>query len=136
MKKQAELRKDLVARLVELGHRVDEFEDEMRAPLEADFAEQATQMEGAEVTAELEHAAIAEAEQIKAAIGLSPVKVRAIANASDGQIVALPQKGYRLLAHAAVEDIRHAVQSLRSRIREISRRADETERRAKLEGRW
>ena len=60
MKKQAELRKDLVARLVELGHRVDEFEDEMRAPLEADFAEQATQMEGAEV---------AEAEQIKAAIG-------------------------------------------------------------------
>lgn len=69
MKKQAELRKDLVARLVELGHRVDEFEDEMRAPLEADFAEQATQMEGAEVTAELEHAAIAEAEQIKAAIG-------------------------------------------------------------------
>lgn len=69
MKKQEELRHDLVARLAELGHRVDEFEDDLRAPLEADFAEQATQTEGAEVTAELEHAAIAEAEQIKAAVG-------------------------------------------------------------------
>lgn len=76
------------------------------------------------------------APQIKTATGLSPVKVRAIASASDGQIVALPQKGYRLTAHAAPEDIRHAVASLRSRGHEITRRADETERRAKDEGRW
>ena len=69
MKKQTKLRRDLVARLAELGHRVDEFEGDLRAPLEADFAEQATQTEGAEVTAELEHAALAEAEQIKAAVG-------------------------------------------------------------------
>jgi RNA polymerase-binding transcription factor DksA len=64
----AALRKDLVARLAELGQKVEEFEDALREPLEADFAEQATQMESAEVTADLEHAALVEAEQIKAAV--------------------------------------------------------------------
>ena len=63
------LRQSLVARLGELGHRVQDYEGMLREPLEADFAEQAAQMEGDEVTADLEHAAILEAEQIEAAIG-------------------------------------------------------------------
>lgn len=64
-----QLRQDLVARLEELGHRVDDFESGLREPLDPDFAEQATQMEGAEVTSALEQTAIVEAQQIKAAIG-------------------------------------------------------------------
>ena len=65
----AQLRQNLVARLEELGHRVHDFESDLREPLDPDFAEQATQMEGDEVTTELEHKAIMEAVQIKAAIG-------------------------------------------------------------------
>ncbi|MDA1101941.1 MAG: TraR/DksA C4-type zinc finger protein [Proteobacteria bacterium] len=64
----ANLRKNLIARLEELGHRVDVFESGLREPLDADFAEQATQMEGAEVASALEHSAILEAQHIKAAI--------------------------------------------------------------------
>ncbi|MDP6830584.1 MAG: TraR/DksA family transcriptional regulator [Alphaproteobacteria bacterium] len=63
-----QLRQDLVQRLEELGHRVDNLEHDLREPLDADFAEQATQMEGSEVTSALENSAILEAEQIKAAI--------------------------------------------------------------------
>jgi RNA polymerase-binding transcription factor DksA len=47
---------------------VDDLEHDLREPLDADFAEQATQMEGSEVTSALENSAILEAEQIKAAI--------------------------------------------------------------------
>ncbi len=65
---QSELREQFVRRLAELGHRVEDFEHDLREPLDADFAEQAVQMESSEVTAALEHSAIAEAEQIKAAI--------------------------------------------------------------------
>jgi|TARA_B100002003_G_C13665829_1_gene337596 RNA polymerase-binding transcription factor DksA len=64
----ANLRENLVARLEKLGHRVDELESGLREPLEADFAEQATQMEGDEVTSALEQTAILEAQHIKAAI--------------------------------------------------------------------
>jgi RNA polymerase-binding transcription factor DksA len=63
-----QLRQDLVERLAELGHRVEEFEHDLREPLEADFAEQATQMETSEVTSALEHTAILQAQQIKSAI--------------------------------------------------------------------
>ena len=63
-----QLRQSLVARLEELGHLVHDYEGVLREPLDADFAEQAAQMEGDEVTASLEHAAILEAEQIKTAI--------------------------------------------------------------------
>ncbi|MBT3333833.1 MAG: TraR/DksA family transcriptional regulator [Rhodospirillaceae bacterium] len=64
-----QLRQDFLARLGELEHRVEEFEGDLRQPLDADFAEQAIQMEGSEVTLALEHTAIREAELIKAAIG-------------------------------------------------------------------
>jgi DnaK suppressor protein len=63
-----QLRKNLVARLEELGHRVQDCEGILREPLDADFTEQAAQMESAEVTADLEHAAILEAERIKVAV--------------------------------------------------------------------
>ncbi len=64
-----QLRQSLVARLEELGHRVHDYECVLREPLDADSAEQAAQMEGDEAIADLEHAAILEAEQIKVAIG-------------------------------------------------------------------
>ncbi len=63
-----QLRQSLVARLEELGHRVHDCEGILREPLDADFAEQAAQMESDEVTADLEHAAILEAERIKVAV--------------------------------------------------------------------
>ncbi len=63
-----QLRQSLVARLEELGHRVHDCEDILREPLDANFAEQAAQMESDEVTADLEHAAILEAERIKVAV--------------------------------------------------------------------
>ena len=62
------MRQSLVARLEELGHRVHDYEGILREPLDADFAEQAAQMEGDEVVADLEHAALLEAEQIKVAV--------------------------------------------------------------------
>ena len=62
------LRQSLVARLEELGHRVHDYEGILREPLDADFAEQATQMESDEVTGDLEHAAILQAERIKVAV--------------------------------------------------------------------
>jgi RNA polymerase-binding transcription factor DksA len=63
-----QLRQNLVSRLEELGRRVHDYEDVLREPLDADFAEQATQMEGDEATVDLEQAAIVEAEQIKVAV--------------------------------------------------------------------
>jgi RNA polymerase-binding transcription factor DksA len=63
-----QLRQSLVSRLEELGHRVHDYEGVLRKPLDANFAEQAAQMEGDEATAELEHAAILEAEQIEVAV--------------------------------------------------------------------
>jgi RNA polymerase-binding transcription factor DksA len=63
-----QLRQNLVARLGELGRRVHDYECVLREPLDADFAEQAAQMEGDEATADLEQAAILEAEQIKVAV--------------------------------------------------------------------
>jgi RNA polymerase-binding transcription factor DksA len=63
-----QLRQSLVARLEELGHRVQDCEGILREPLDADFAEQAAQMESHEVIADLEHAAILEAERIKVAV--------------------------------------------------------------------
>ena len=63
-----QLGKNLVARLEELGHRMHDCEGILREPLDADFAEQGAQMESAEVTADLEHAAILEAERIKVAV--------------------------------------------------------------------
>ena len=68
MTETTNLRQSLVARLEALGHRVDDLESDRREPLEADFAEQATQMEGAEVASALEYTAILEAQHIKAAI--------------------------------------------------------------------
>jgi DnaK suppressor protein len=64
-----QLRQSLVVRLEELGHRVHDCEGILREPLDTDFAEQATQTESDEVTADLEHAAILEAERIKVAVG-------------------------------------------------------------------
>ena len=63
-----QLRQNLVARLGELGRRVHDYECVLREPLDADFAEQATQIEGYEATADLEQAAILEAEKIKFAV--------------------------------------------------------------------
>jgi len=68
MTETANLRQNLVARLEVLGHRVDDLGSGRREPLEADLAEPATQMEGAQVASALEHRAILEAQHIKTMI--------------------------------------------------------------------
>ncbi len=62
------LKSDLEARLGELSARVNEIEEDLRSPLNPDFAEQATEEEGSEVLKELETNALREAEQIQAAL--------------------------------------------------------------------
>lgn len=62
------LKEKLEKRLDTLGFRIHELEGDLRAPLNADFAEQATQMEGDEVMEELENNALAEVKQIRAAL--------------------------------------------------------------------
>ena len=63
-----ELTQQLESRLSELGLRVHEIEDDLRSPLNPDFAEQATEEENSEVLKELETNALHEAEQIHAAL--------------------------------------------------------------------
>ena len=69
MAKFEKTKAELEARLVELGVRVHELEDDLRAPLAADFEEQATEQESAEVWKELENNALIEARQIQSALG-------------------------------------------------------------------
>jgi DnaK suppressor protein len=64
----AELKKALNARLAVLGERVDETDHELREPMSADFAEQATEAEDDETLDRLGEAARAEIVQIRAAL--------------------------------------------------------------------
>lgn len=63
-----DLKQKLTDRLHELGVRVHDIEEDLRSPLNPDFAEQATEEEGSEVLKELETNALHEAEQIQAAL--------------------------------------------------------------------
>lgn len=62
------IRKQLEARLEELGERVHDIEDDLRAPADPDFAEQATEAEGDEVLEGLERSSIQEIEHIRSAL--------------------------------------------------------------------
>jgi RNA polymerase-binding transcription factor len=62
------LKEKLTERLRELGVRVHDIEEDLRSPMNPDFAEQATEEEGSEVLKELETNALHEAEQIQAAL--------------------------------------------------------------------
>jgi len=62
------LKQKLTDRLHELGVRVHDIEEDLRSPLNPDFAEQATEEEGSEVLKGLETNALHEAEQIQAAL--------------------------------------------------------------------
>jgi DnaK suppressor protein len=55
-------------RLAELTGRIERLEEDLRQPLDADFAEQATTMEGAEASQALEESSRAEVAQIAAAL--------------------------------------------------------------------
>lgn len=59
----------LRARIAELTKRVDRLEEDLRQPLDPDFAEQATGMEASETNEALEGASRAEMAQIRAALG-------------------------------------------------------------------
>jgi len=61
-------RQILGARLVELGERVDEIEQDLRSPGSPDFEEHATEVEGNEVLEGLEGSALKEIAQIRAAL--------------------------------------------------------------------
>jgi RNA polymerase-binding transcription factor DksA len=61
-------RQILEARVVELGARVDEIEQDLRSPGSADFEEHAIEVEGNEVLEGLEGSALREIAQIRAAL--------------------------------------------------------------------
>jgi len=62
------IRKQLEARLMELGVKVGEIEDDLRSPHNADWEENATESAGDEVLDALESSALAEINQIRAAL--------------------------------------------------------------------
>lgn len=62
------LRAQLEARITELAARVENAEEELRAPVSASFAEQAMEREGDEVLEDLEQAALAEIAAIRSAL--------------------------------------------------------------------
>lgn len=62
------VRNALAKRLQVLDARVARLDADMRAPLDADFAEQATELEGAETDSALEETARAEIAMIRAAL--------------------------------------------------------------------
>ena len=58
----------LRARLAALGHDIDELEADRRAPLDADFAEQAAELAGQDAIGGIEDNKVAEAAAIRAAL--------------------------------------------------------------------
>ncbi len=68
MKEHQHIADALNARLVQLSERIERLEEDLRQPLDADFAEQATGMEAAEANEALEDAGRAEIAQIRAAL--------------------------------------------------------------------
>jgi RNA polymerase-binding transcription factor DksA len=64
----AEIRKRLEARLETLGARIEGIKDELRAPPNPDFEEQATEAEGDEVLEGLEESVLTEIMQIRTAL--------------------------------------------------------------------
>ncbi len=63
-----EVKRQLEERLKDLGVKIEDLEGDLRAPLSADWEEQATQTEGDEVLAALENSALAEASKIQSAL--------------------------------------------------------------------
>ena len=68
MQNTTEIRKRLEARLDTLGARIEGIKDELRAPPNPDFEEQATEAEGDEVLEGLEESVLAEITQIRMAM--------------------------------------------------------------------
>lgn len=68
MKEHQHIADALNARLAQLSERIDRLEEDLRQPLDPDFAEQATDMEAAEANEALEGAGRAEIAQIRAAL--------------------------------------------------------------------
>jgi RNA polymerase-binding protein DksA len=69
MKDHQHIADALRARMAQLSERVERLEEDLRQPLDADFAEQATGMESSEANEALEDAGRAEMAQIRAALG-------------------------------------------------------------------
>lgn len=63
-----ELATRLKTRLAELNERTDKIESELRAPLDADFSEQATQLEDEDALEGIDDVLLAEKQQIEAAL--------------------------------------------------------------------
>jgi DnaK suppressor protein len=68
MNKHQQIADALRARMAQLSQRVERLEEDLRQPLDPDFAEQATGMESSETNQALEEAGRAEIAQIKAAL--------------------------------------------------------------------
>jgi RNA polymerase-binding protein DksA len=68
MSTQQEIEQSLRARLEELNARITRIDEDLRQPLNPDFAEQATDMEADEAMEALEQSSRAEVDQILAAL--------------------------------------------------------------------
>jgi DnaK suppressor protein len=68
MSDHAQIKQRLENRLAELTKRVEQLEEDLRAPVSPSFSEQATEREGEEVMADLEEAGKAEIAAIRAAL--------------------------------------------------------------------
>lgn len=69
MKKQDKIAAELRERLKELTARVEQLDEDLRAPADPDFEEQATKAEGDEMMEALEESSRAEIQQIMSALG-------------------------------------------------------------------
>ena len=65
----ADIAAKLRERLAELRERVEDIEEDLRGPLDADFAEQAIDLADDEALEGVDHVLRAEAQQIRAALG-------------------------------------------------------------------
>ena len=68
MQNVGKVQKELEQRLKDLGVKIEDIEGDLRAPLSADWEEQATQTEGDEVLAALENSALLEVSKIQSAL--------------------------------------------------------------------
>lgn len=68
MKDVKHYKKRLIARMAELGGRLDEIEEHLDEPVDKDFEERATEREGDEVLESLGQAGLQEIAMIKAAL--------------------------------------------------------------------
>jgi hypothetical protein len=103
----------------------------MTQQLELGFRQSAPTVDKADLAQLLHQLTIApswmQASHLTALTGFSDRKLRALANASGGQIISSP-RGYRLTRHATIEEISRCTATLRSQANAMTDRAIQIDR--------